>query len=187
MFCCSGTAGARAAVPAGRAGAAGAVRAGQRRPLRRAQQPPLPLVVHLAAAARRALPHLAVRPVRAARQRHGHRQHLRAGCAPALLRRGVGAEHPLLPRAASDRPGRAAQTRVVRTVRAKRVAVLDAAARGAAAGGRRAARFAHGGRPGRGLHGPHPDLPRASGEAESPPRGLGGVLLSEGHRTLHDR
>ncbi|XP_025899861.1 COUP transcription factor 1 isoform X1 [Nothoprocta perdicaria] len=163
----------------------GPVRAHQRGPPQRAL---LPLGLHLAAAARRALPHVALRqPVHAAQQHHGHREHLRAGRAPALQRRRVGPQHPLLPRPADHRPGGPAAPHLERAVRAERGAVLHAAARGAAPGRRRPPRLAHVRRPRGGLHGPHPHLPGAGGEAQSAARRLGRVQLPQGHRALHLR
>ena len=81
----------------------GAVPDQQQRPVQRAA---LPVRLHLPAAARRALPYVALRrPVHAGQQPHGHREHLWAGRAPAVQRRGVGQEHPLLPRPAAHGPG----------------------------------------------------------------------------------
>jgi hypothetical protein len=151
------------------------------------ERPLVPLELHLAAAACRAVPDVALRPVHAAQQHHGHRQHLRAGRATALLGGRVGAQHPLLPRPAGHRPGGAAQARVERTVCPERVAVLHAAARGAAAGRRRPPRLAHGRRPRRRLHGPHPHLPGASRETQGAARRLRRVQLSQSHRPLHHR
>lgn len=125
--------------------------------------------------------------MRAAHQRHGYRQYMRTSRQVALLRRRVGEEHPLLPRTAGHGPGRAPATGLVRAVRPQRLPMLDAPPRGAAVGRRGSTRVTHGRRPRGGLHGPHTDLPGAGGEAESAPRGLRGVLLSEGHRPLHDR
>lgn len=84
-----------------------------------------------------------------------------------------------------DGPGGAPEAGVERAVRAERVAVLDAAARGAIVGGGGAARVADGGGPRRRLHGPHPYLPGAGREAQSAPRRFGRVLLPQGHRPLH--
>ena len=187
FFCCSCTKRSSAPDAAGGARPTWPVRAGQRRPLRWPQQPSLPLLLHLSAPPSGALPHLPVRPVRPACQRHGNRQYLRTSREATLLRRRMGAEHPLLPRTPSDRPGRVVKTRLVGAVRPERISVFHAPPRGATPGGRGTPRVADGGRPSRGVHGPHQDLPRASGEAESAPRRLGGVFLSEGHRPLHDR
>ncbi|XP_049838131.1 uncharacterized protein LOC126282516 isoform X1 [Schistocerca gregaria] len=151
------------------------------------QRPLLPVQLHLAAAARRALPHVALRPMHAAQQHHGHRQHLRTRRPTPLLRRRVGPEHTLLPRSPGDGPGGAAAAGVERAVRPERVAVLDAAARGSAAGRRRPARLPHGGRPRRRLHGPHTDLPGAGREAQGAARRLRRILLPQGHRPLHHR
>ncbi|XP_057254347.1 COUP transcription factor 1 isoform X4 [Pezoporus wallicus] len=79
------------------------VRPDQRRPPERAL---LSLGIHLPAAAGRALSHFPLRqPVHATQQHHGHREHLRAGRPPALQRRRVGPQHPLLPRPTDHRPG----------------------------------------------------------------------------------
>lgn len=99
----------------------------------------------------------------------------------------MGQAHTALSRPPSYRPGGAAAPRLVRAVRAERVAVLDAAARGAAAGRRRPARVAARRRPRRRLHGPHPDIPGAGGEAEGAARGHGRVLVPEGNRVVYDR
>lgn len=187
FFCFSGTKRASAADAARGTCTAWPVRTNQRRPGWRPQQPPLPLLLHITITPSRALPNLALWPVRPAHQRHGHRQHLRACSEATLLRCRMGAKHPLLPRPPGHRPGRVTTTRVVGVIRPERISVLDAAPRGAAVSRRGPARFAHGGGPCGRLHGPHTNLPRASGEAESAPRGLGGVLLSEGDRPLHDR
>uniref|UniRef100_A0A803VEY1 Uncharacterized protein n=1 Tax=Ficedula albicollis TaxID=59894 RepID=A0A803VEY1_FICAL len=155
-------------------------------PQRRVLQRAAGVGADLAAAARRALPGGALRlPVRPARQRHGHRQHLRAGRPPALQHRGVGPQHPLLPRAARVGPGGAAAAELERAVRAERGAVGAAAAHGAAAGRRRLPRLAHVGRQGGGLHGPDPRLPGAGGQAQPAAGGLGRVQLPQGHRALH--
>ena len=59
--------------------------------------------LHLDAAARRAVPDRALRTVRHAAEQHtGHREHLRTRRSPALQRGRVGAQHPLLSRAAGD-------------------------------------------------------------------------------------
>ena len=176
-MCCSGAAWPRTAHPA-------RLHAPVRHERRPAERLDVPEQLHLDAAARRAVPDGALRPVHAAQPDHGHREHLRAGGAPALQRRRVGAQHPLLPRPPDHRPGGAAAAQLERTVRVERGAELDAAARGAAAGGRRAARVAHGGRPRGGVHGPHPHLPGAGGEVEGAARRLGRVLLPQGHRRL---
>ncbi|XP_044302802.1 COUP transcription factor 1 isoform X1 [Varanus komodoensis] len=163
----------------------GPVRADQRRPAERAL---LPVGLHLAAAAGRAVPDVALRqPVHAAQQHHGHREHLRAGGAAALQRGRVGPQHPLLPGPADHRPGGPAAPHLERALRAQRGPVLHAAARGAAAGRRGPARLAHVRRPRGGLHGPHPHLPGASGEAQGPARRLGRVQLPQSHRPLHVR
>lgn len=86
-----------------------------------------------------------------------------------------------------DGPGGAAAAGLERAVRAERVAVLDAAARGAAAGRRRPARQSHGGRPRRRLHGPHSHIPGTGRETQGAPRRLGRVLVSQSHRPLHHR
>ncbi|XP_062473481.1 COUP transcription factor 1 isoform X2 [Pezoporus occidentalis] len=79
------------------------VRPDQRRPPERAL---LSLGIHLPAAAGRALSHFPLRqPVHATQQHHGHREHLRAGRPPALQRRRVGPQHPLLPRPTDHRSG----------------------------------------------------------------------------------
>ncbi|XP_028829187.1 nuclear receptor subfamily 2 group F member 1-B isoform X1 [Denticeps clupeoides] len=163
---------------------------GPLRPVQRGppEPPRLPVGLHLAAAARRALPHVPLRePVHAGRQHRGHREHLRAGGAPAVQRRGVGPQHPLLPGPADHGPGVAAPADVERAVRAERGAVRHAAPRRAAAGRRRPPRVAHVRGPRGGLHGPHPLLPGAGGEAEGPARGLGRVQLRQGHRAVHLR
>ncbi|XP_077611454.1 COUP transcription factor 1 isoform X3 [Crocuta crocuta] len=152
------------------------------------QRPLLPVRLHLAAAARGTLPHVALRqPMHAAQQHHGHREHLRAGRAPALQRRRVGPKHPLLPGSADHRPSVPAAPHLERAVRAQRGPVLHAAARGAAAGRRRPARLAHVRRPRRGLHGPHPHLPGAGGEAQGAARRLSRVQLPQSHRAVHVR
>jgi len=76
---------------------------------------------------------------------------------------------------------------VERALRPERRPVLHAAPRGAPAGGRGPARLAHVGGARGGLHGPHPGLPGAGGEAEGPPGGHGRVLLPQVHRALHVR
>ena len=83
--------------------------------------------------------------------------------------------------------GGAAAHVVERAVRPERGAVLHAPPRGPAAGGGRPARLAHVGRARGGLHGPHPRLPGAGGEAEGPAGGRGRVLLPQVHRALHLR
>lgn len=88
---------------------------------------------------------------------------------------------------AGDRPSRLAEARLERTVRAERVPVLDAAARGPPAGRGRAARVADGRGPRGRLHGPHTHIPGAGGEAQGPARGRGRVQLLEGHRPVHHR
>ncbi|KFQ40248.1 Nuclear receptor subfamily 2 group F member 1-B, partial [Mesitornis unicolor] len=52
-------------------------------------------------------------------QRDGHRQHLRAGRAPALQHSGVGPQHPLLPRAAGLRPSGPAAELISQLLRAE--------------------------------------------------------------------
>ncbi|CAN0304782.1 unnamed protein product, partial [Bubo scandiacus] len=54
-------------------------------------------------------------------------------------------------------------------------------------GRRRPPRLPHVGRPRRRLHGPHPHLPGAGGEAEGAARRFGRVQLPESHRPLHLR
>ncbi|XP_042643716.1 COUP transcription factor 1 isoform X2 [Tyto alba] len=161
------------------------VRPDQRRPPERAL---LSLGIHLPAAAGRALPHLPLRqPVHATQQHHGHRKHLRAGCPPALQRRRVGPQHPLLPRPADHRPGGLAAAHLERALRPQRCPVLHAPPCGPAPGRRRPPRLPHVGRPRRRLHGPHPHLPGAGGEAEGAARRFGRVQLPESHRPLHLR
>lgn len=83
------------------------------------------------------------------------------------------------------RPSGPAEARLERTVRAERVPVFDAFARGSAVGRRRAARVADGRGPGGRLHGPHTHIPGTGGETESPARGRGRVQLPESHRPVH--
>ncbi|KAM6187429.1 COUP transcription factor 1 isoform 2-T2 [Sarcoramphus papa] len=161
------------------------VRPDQRRPPERAL---LSLGIHLPPAAGRALPHLPLRqPVHATQQHHGHREHLRAGRPPALQRRRVGPQHPLLPRPADHRPGGLAAAHLERALRPQRCPVLHAPPCGPAPGRRRPPRLPHVGRPRRRLHGPHPHLPGAGGEAEGAARRFGRVQLPESHRPLHLR
>lgn len=96
-------------------------------------------------------------------------------------------EHTVLPRSAGHRPGGAAAARLVRAVRAERLAVFDAVARGATVGRRRSACVADGRRSGGGVHGSYTDIPGASGKAEGVARGLGGVFVSEGDRVVQYR
>ena len=147
----------------------------------------LPLLVHKPAPEGGTVSNVAVRPVHAAEQHHGDRQHLRARGEIAVLGGRVGQEHPVLPGPSSDRPGRPAQASLERVVRVKRESVLDASARGAAAGRGWSSRLPHGGGPRRRLHGPHQDLSGASGEAQGPSRRLCRVQLPQGHRALHHR
>lgn len=72
-----------------------------------------------------------------------------------------------------------------RALRPQRRPVLNAAARGASAGGGGPACVSHVGGAGGGLHGPHPRLPGAGGEAEGPAGGHGRVFLPQVHRALH--
>lgn len=99
----------------------------------------------------------------------------------------MGPQHPLLPGPAGDGPGGAAPPHLERTVRPERRAVLHARPRRPAAGRRRPPRVPDVGGPGGGLHGPHPGLPGAGGEAEGAARGLSGVQLHQGHRAVHHR
>lgn len=151
--------------------------------------PLVPIGLHLAAAAGRAVRHVALRLAVPAgwRRRGGHREHLRVGGTHAVQRRGVGPQHPLLPRPAGVRPGGSAAAHLERAVRAQRGAVRHAGARGAAAGRRRPARRPHVGRASGGLHGPHPGLSGAGGEAQDAARGLGRVLVPQGRRVVHHR
>ncbi|XP_057254345.1 COUP transcription factor 1 isoform X2 [Pezoporus wallicus] len=161
------------------------VRPDQRRPPERAL---LSLGIHLPAAAGRALSHFPLRqPVHATQQHHGHREHLRAGRPPALQRRRVGPQHPLLPRPTDHRPGSSAAAHLERALRPQRCPVLHAPPCGPAPGGCRPPRIPYVGGPRRRLHGPHPHLPGAGGEAEGTPRRLGRVQLPESHRPLHLR
>jgi len=85
------------------------------------------------------------------------------------------------------RPSGLAEACLERTVRAERVPVFDASARGPAAGRRRAARVPDGRGPRGRLHGPHTHIPGTGGEAESAARGRGRVQLPESHRPVHHR
>lgn len=189
LVCCSGAKGTSAAVAAVAARPAGPVRPDERgrRGVREPQRPLVPLLVHKPAAQGGTLPDLALRPVHAAQQHHGDRQHMRAGRPVALLGGRVGEEHPVLPRPPGHRPGSPSEASVERAVRAQREPVLDAAPRGAPPRRRRPPRLPHGGGPRRRLHGPHQDLSGASGEAQGPPRRLRRVQLPQGHRPLHHR
>lgn len=125
--------------------------------------------------------------MRSTDERHGNRQYLRTRCEITILSGGMGEKYPLLPRPASDRSGRAPKISVVGTVRPQRIPMFHAITRSPAPGSGWTPRVADGGGPSRRIHGPHTNLPRASGEAEGAPCRLSGVLLSEGHRPLHDR
>lgn len=161
------------------------LRAGQRWP---SERPLLFVRIHLSSAARGALPDLTVRePVHAAREHHGHREHLRARGPTALQRRGVGQKHSVLPGPADNGPGVSVKTDLERAVRAERGAVRHAPPRGPASGGGGSACLTHVRGPSRGLHGPHPLLPGAGGEAKGPSCGRGRVQLCQSHRTLHLR
>lgn len=126
MFCFSRPKRASTTITAVDAGAVKSVPELQRVGDDFAEQPLVPEQLHLVAATRGAVPHEPVRPVHTEQQYHGHRQHMRAGRPAALLRRGVGPEHSVLPGPAGHRPGRATAARVVRTLRAQRVAVFYA-------------------------------------------------------------
>lgn len=69
--------------------------------------------------------------------------------------------------------GGAAAHVMERALRPQRRPVLHAASRGPSAGRGRPACLAHVGRARGGLHGPHPCLPGAGGEAEGPAGGHG--------------
>lgn len=125
--------------------------------------------------------------MRPADQRHGDRQYLRISREATLLSRRMGEKYTVLPGLTSYRPSSLIKTRLVGIVRSQCISVFYAPPRGSVISGGRPARLSDGGGPGRRVYGPHKDLPRASGEAESAPRRLSGVLLSEGHRPLHDR
>lgn len=189
LVCCSGAKGTSATVAAVAARFAGAVRPDERgrRGVRQPQRPLVPLLVHKPAPQGGAVPDLALRPVHAAQQHHGDRQHMRAGREAPLLGGRVGEEHPVLPRPPGHRPGSPPQASVERAVRAEREPVLDAAPRGAPPGRGRPPRVPDGRGPRRRLHGPHQDLSGASGEAQGPPRRLRRVQLPQGHRPLHHR
>ncbi|KAF6721345.1 COUP transcription factor 2 [Oryzias melastigma] len=80
---------------------------------------------------------------------------------------------PFFPGPAGVGPGGPPAPHLERAVRAERRAVLHARARSAAVGRRGPPRVSHVGRPGGGLHGPHPGLPGAGGEAEGAACGFG--------------
>ena len=155
--------------------------------MREPERPLIPLLVHKPAAQGGTLPDLALRPVHAAQQHHGDRQHMRAGRPAPILGGRVGKEHPVLPRPPGHRPGSPSQASVERAVRPEREPVLDAAPRGAPPRRGRPPRVPHGRGPRGRLHGPHQDLPGASGEAQGAARRLGRVQLPQGHRPLHHR
>lgn len=125
----------------------------RRRPQRHALL--IPVQLHISTAESRAIPIVEVRPVHAAQQHHGHRQHLRTGRQTAVQRSGMGQEHSVLPRSPGDRPGCVAEAGLVRTVRAERVPVFDASARSAPACGRWVARVPDGRGQSCGVHGPY--------------------------------
>lgn len=89
----------------------------------------------------------------------------------------MGPQHPFLPGPAGNGPGGPASPHLERTVRPERRAVLHARARRPAAGRRRPPRLPDVRGPGGGLHGPHPGLPGAGGEAQGAARGLSRVQL----------
>ncbi|XP_076301055.1 COUP transcription factor 2 isoform X1 [Lasioglossum baleicum] len=184
-----GAEGSSATVAAVVARSAGSVRVDERRRgrVRQPERPLLPLLVHKLAAEGGAVPDLEIRPVYAAEQHHGNRQHLRARGEAAVLGGRVGPEHPVLPGPAGDGPGRVAQASLERVVRAEREPMLDAAPCGAFAGGGRSPRVPDGGGPRGRVHGPHQDLSGASREAEGAARRLRGIQLPESHRPLHHR
>lgn len=153
----------------------------------RPQRPLVPVQLHLSVTSRRTLPHVQIRPVYAAEQYHGHRQHLRVGSKTAVLGRGMGAKHSLLSRPSGHGSGGAVEARVERTVCAERFPVLYASARCPASSGGRTSCVPHGGGQGGSVHGSHQDIPGTGREVESSSRRLGGVQLSQGHRSLHDR
>lgn len=84
----------------------------------------------------------------------------------------MGPQHPVLPGPAGAGPGRPAPPHLERTVRPERRPVLHARARRAAARRRRPPRLTYVRGPGGGLHGPHPGLPGAGGEAQGAARGF---------------
>lgn len=89
--------------------------------------------------------------------------------------------------ATGDRPSGSAQAGLERAVRAERISMFDAAARGTPVGRGRAARVANGRRPCGRLHGPHTHIPGAGGKAQSAARGRGRIQLPEGHRPVYHR
>jgi len=190
-FCFSRAERSSAAVATLAAGSAGSVCPAERGCGRVCQfkRPLLPLVVHKPAAAGGALSsrRAEIQPVHAAQQHDGHRRHLRARGAAALLGGRVGPQHPVLPGTPDDGPGSSAQASVERAIRLERQPILDAAPRGAPLGRGGPPRVPHGGGPRGRLHGPHQDLPGASGEAQGASRRLGGIQLSQSHRPLHHR
>lgn len=70
-------------------------------------------------------------------------------------------------------------------LRPQRRPVLHAASCGPSVGSGRPARIAHVSRARGGLHGPHPRLPRAGGEAEGPAGRHGWIFLPQVHRSVH--
>lgn len=168
---------------------AGTVRSDERRRgrVRQSERSLLPLVVHKSPSEGGAVPDLEIRPVHAAEQYYGDRQHLRARGEIAVLGGRMGQKHPVLPGPPSDGPGRPAQASLERVVRAEREPVLDASPRGAAARRGGTSRFAHGCGSRRRLHGPHQNISRAGGKAESASRRFGRVQLPQSHRPLHHR
>ncbi|KAF4531845.1 hypothetical protein B566_EDAN000871 [Ephemera danica] len=147
----------------------------------------VPLELHLVTPEGRTLPHLTLRPVYAAQQHNGHRQYLRAGCQTALQCGRMGSQHPLLPRPSGDGPSGAVTARLERTVRAERVTVFDASARGASPGCCGSPCLTDGCGPCGSLHGPHSHLPGAGREAEGAARRLCRVQLPQGYSALHHR
>lgn len=102
-----------------------------------------------------------------------------------LLNRSFSVCRPLTSLPVARVLGGAAAHVVERALRPQCRPVLNAAACGASVGGGGPACVSYVGRAGGGLHGPHPRLPGAGGEAEGPAGGHGRVFLPQVHRALH--
>lgn len=112
--------------------------------------------IYLSSAASGAIPNVPVwKPVHAAQQHHGHREHLWTGGQDALQRGGMGQEYPVLPRPSDHRPGCPSEVDLEWVVCAQCRAVLHAAPCGSTSGGGWPSRLPYVcGQSGR-LYGPH--------------------------------
>lgn len=143
------------------------------------ERPLLSIRIHLLTTAGRTLPNLSLwEPMYAAKQHHGDREHLRAGCKIAFQRGGMGQEYPFFPWSADHRSGGSAKADLEWVVCAECCPVFDAVACGPSAGCCRPPCFTDVRRQSGCLHGSHQDLPGASGKTESSARWLGRIQLS---------